>query len=133
MGQPSRLLIVDDEPDFLESITFWLTSKGFQVTTVTSGADALTLMKQKRPDAVFLDVQMPQMDGIETLRRIRILSKELPVILIMAGRVDENQLAGAKALGISGVFPKTESLDRLAQLLEVALRAPIRSTPSRKA
>jgi two-component system response regulator MprA len=134
MPEPIRVLLVDDEEDFIESVSFWLTSKGYQVAKARSGEAALALLKENRQDVVFLDVMMPGLDGVETLRRLRAFNKSIPVILVTASDMtDENRYAGAKALGVSGLFPKGSSLTQLTQALEVALRAIRKSTPSETA
>ena len=131
MAEPIRVLLVDDEPDFQETIAFWLTAKGYQVSKARSGQDALAILKENHQDVVFLDVNMPVMDGIETLRRIRAINKSLPVILVTASNLtDENQYAGAKALGISGLFPKGSDLTQLTEVLQVALRRLRRADPA---
>ena len=123
MAEPIRVLLVDDEPDFHETIGFWLKSKGHQVITATSGAQGLQHVRNAEADIIFLDVMMPKMDGIETLRRIRAFNKTIPVILVTASNLtDENQYAGARALGISGLFPKGSGLPVLSQVMEVAIR-----------
>ena len=120
---PIHVLLIDDEPDLLESLSYWLTAKGYQVTTASSGPQGLEQLKQRRPDVIFLDVRMPGMDGIETLRRIRAMDKDIPVVLVTADSLtDESKYAGARALGISGLFPKGASLSQLGEVLEVALR-----------
>ena len=118
---PVRVLLVDNQPDFLESIRFWLTSKGYQVMTAKSGEQALRVIKTGRPNLVLLDIMMPEMDGIETLRRIRALSKTLPVIIVTTAFDDGNRFAGAKALGIAGLFTKSGSLTEFHRMLEGAL------------
>ena len=123
MADSVRVLLIDDEADFLESISYWLTSKGYEVRKASSGEQGLAILKEHKPDIVFLDVMMPEMDGIETLRRIRAIDKALPVVLVTASNLtDENKYAGAKALGISGLFPKGTSLTQLGEVLQVALR-----------
>ena len=129
MGQPIRVLLVDDERDFLETISFWLSAKGYQVSIAIGGEQALEHLKRERPDIVCLDVNMPGIDGIETLRRIRTVHKQLPVILVTASYQDQNKFAGAQALGISGLFPKGGSLSELSQALEVALRTHAKPSP----
>jgi len=122
MAAPIRVLLIDDEPDFLDAISFWLTSKGYAVSTATSGAQGLELLQHDRFDVLFLDIVMPQIDGLEVLRRLRTLNKAIPVILVTASAEHERRFAGTKALGISGLFPKGGSLTELSQVLEVALR-----------
>jgi CheY-like chemotaxis protein len=131
MPEPIRVLLVDDEEDFLESVSFWLTSKGYQITKARSGEAALELLKSNRHDVVFLDVMMPGIDGVETLRRLRAFNKTIPVILVTASDMtDDNRYAGAKALGVSGLFPKGSSLTQLTQALEVGLRAMKKPVPN---
>lgn len=131
MPESVRVLLVDDEEDFLESVAFWLTSKGYHVTKARDGEAALAMLKEGRHDVVFLDVMMPRLDGIETLRRLRAFNKTIPVILVTASNLaDESRYAGAKALGLAGLFPKGASLTQLGQALEVALRALRRTSPS---
>jgi CheY-like chemotaxis protein len=122
MEREIRVLLVDDEADFVETIAYWLRMKGYVVQKAEHGGRALETIAQQAPDAVVLDVNMPDMDGIEVLRRIRALHRTLPVILVTAASADENRFAGAKALGISGFFPKGSDLARLGELLEIALR-----------
>ena len=122
MTEALRVLIVDNEPDFLETLSYWLRSKGYDVTQAGDGDTAVRLVKEGRQDVVFLDIVMPKIDGIETLRRIRTFNKKIPIILVTASVENENRFAGAKALGISGVFPKQGGLEQLGQVLGVALR-----------
>lgn len=118
----ARILIVDDEIDFIEPIAYWFTSKGYEISKVSSGKVALDIIKLGEHDIVLLDVNMPEMDGIETLRHIRAVNKTIPVILVTAVINNENRFSGAKALGIAGIFPKGGSLIQLGDLLEISLR-----------
>ena len=130
MADGAHVLLVDDEPDFQEALGFWFTSKGYRVSTASSGQEALDLIRATPPDIVFLDVNMPGLDGFETLRRLRTFDKALPVILVTAAVQEDNRFAGAKALGIAGLFPKGSSLNDLTQVLNVALRRLRPQTPS---
>ena len=130
MDQKPRILLVDDEPDFIETISFWLTAKGYPVTKAESGFTALEILQQKQHDVVFLDVNMPKMDGVETLRHIRKFNATLPVIMVTAAFQDDVKFTEAKALGISGFFPKGTSLTQLGNVLEVALRTLRPPNPS---
>ncbi|HRX68858.1 MAG TPA: response regulator, partial [Tenuifilaceae bacterium] len=66
-----RLLLVDDEPDILEFLSYNLRKEGFQVFTVSNGRDAIRMAEEIRPHLILLDVMMPEMDGIETCEEIR--------------------------------------------------------------
>ena len=78
-----KLLIVDDQPKVLRFIEIDLKLRGFEVATATSGEAALQLVKTLQPDVMLLDVVMPDMDGLEVLRRLRQFS-QMPVIAFSA-------------------------------------------------
>ena len=122
MERTISILMVDDETDFLEPVAFWLKSKGYAVTTLTSGEEAVELVKRAPPDVIFLDINMPGIDGIETLRRIRALNKDLPVVMVTAAYQDEKNISKVSNLGIAGFFPKNNSLSELVRVIETCLR-----------
>lgn len=121
MEEKIKILLVDDEPDFLVPIAFWLNSKGYEVAVASSGEKALDMLKEKKPNIIFLDINMPGMDGLETLRRIRKSDKDLSVIMVTA-YADEEKFSQAKKLNTSGFFPKGGSLEELQKTIEVTLR-----------
>ena len=96
----SKVLVVDDEPEAVELLVEFLSSKGYEVLTATSGQEALRQVKEERPHLVLLDVQMPKMNGIEVLKRIREIDPEMGVI--MATGVNEEDV-GRQALEL-GAF-----------------------------
>ena len=122
------ILLVDDEPDFLEPVAFWLEAKGYYVRKAHDGKEAIVLMKQEVPDIVFLDINMPVMDGIEALKHIRSKYNKLPVVMITA---EPEKFPVLQELGISGFFPKGGSLEQLEQLLEPIIRIHARMKPSK--
>ena len=76
------ILWVDDQIDQLRSHIIFLEKKGFTIEPVTNGEDAVTMIRERTFDIVFLDEQMPGMDGIETLEQIKGLNPQLPVVMI---------------------------------------------------
>jgi len=78
----NRILWADDEIDQLKPHIIFLEKKGFEITPVTNGGDAVTLINDKVFDIVFLDEQMPGMDGLHTLNKIKTLQPSLPVVMI---------------------------------------------------
>lgn len=78
----TRILWADDEIDQLKPHIIFLKNKGFEVTPVTNGEDAITLIQEQPFDIIFLDEQMPGMDGLATLNRIKTIQAGLPVVMI---------------------------------------------------
>lgn len=112
-----KVLIVDDEIDYLslmrERVEFW----GYTVILAHDGPSALTLIKKELPDIVILDYLMPGMDGIAVLSQIRKFDKKLPVIMFTA-HAEMKNIKGAQELGVIAFIPKlsTYSTDIHASL-----------------
>lgn len=121
MPRPARVLLVDDENDFLEAVSFWLVSQSYEVVAARNGLEAMERISHAVPDIVFLDMIMPKMDGLETLRRLRVNYPTLPVVLIVTDSHPPSALADFHALGISAVFQKQGSLSAFRQILERTL------------
>ncbi len=121
MVPPVRVLLVDDENDFLEAVSYWLVSQGYEVAAARNGIEALERISHSLPDIVFLDVVMPKMGGLETLRRLRAEYPTLPVVLIITDTHAPSALADFHALGISAVFQKQGSLSAFKQILQRTL------------
>ncbi len=94
-----RILLVDDEPDILEFISYNLKKENYQVFTSNNGRDALDKAREINPHLIVLDVMMPQMDGIETCRELKkIPSLADTIILFLTARSEDySQLAGFEA------------------------------------
>ena len=94
-----KILLVDDEPDILEIISYNLKSNGFEVFTAMNGVKALKKAKSILPDLIILDVMMPEMDGIETCEEIRKIPElnDTIITFLTARSEDYSQLAGFDA------------------------------------
>ena len=82
MPNTPRILWADDEIDLLRPHILFLETKGYAVTSVTNGTDAVEKVKEKRYDVVLLDEQMPGMGGLETLAEIKRAAPEVPVVMV---------------------------------------------------
>lgn len=102
-----RILVVDDEQDIVVTLTRMLRRQGFDVVSATDGEQALERVKDSHPDLVILDIQMPKLDGIEVLQRIKEdpHTSSLPVIMLTARAGDEDMLKGYK-YGANYYIPK---------------------------
>ena len=78
----TRILLVDDEPAILNALTGILEDEGYDIAVAKSGQDALKLLKSDPPDLVLLDIWMPELDGIETLRRALEINPRLLVVMM---------------------------------------------------
>ena len=116
-----KILLVDDEKDFLFGLEYWLKSKGYEVTTANDGLTGIELVKSFKPDLVFLDINMPGIDGVETLKRIREFNSDIPAIIISAF-VENKKIDEAATLKISGIFSKDRDFEEGLFLIQSALK-----------
>jgi DNA-binding NtrC family response regulator len=117
----TTIMVVDDEVDFNYMMSYWLKAKGYNVISKSNGVEALEVIKKNPPDMVFLDIAMPLMDGLDTLKKMREINKDLPVIMITAFGTQERMDACQK-LGVSGFFAKEENFDSLLNIIDTVLR-----------
>ena len=115
-----KILVVDDDPDVRMATRDFLTSKGHEVTLAEDGVQALKLLATVKPDVVLLDVAMPEMDGMEALRRIVASYPNLPVIMVTAN-ADIEITSKVLQLGAADYVPKPFDLDYLDQAINIQL------------
>ena len=129
MSESVRILLIDDQPDFLEPMSFWMKSKGFEVVTATDGETGIELVREGSVDVVFVDYKMPGMNGLEAIRRIRDLNKTIPVVILTAHADDIDLQRGTKDLNIFGLFPKMAKFEDLDNVLDVISRTVKKNKP----
>lgn len=113
---PMRVLIVDDEDDIREVAQLSLEmTTGWEVITAASGAEGVTRAATERPDAILLDVMMPELDGPATFERLQAnpATREIPVVLLTA-KVQAADQRRLSELGVAGVLSKPFDPMRLA-------------------
>lgn len=111
-----RVLVVDDEPDAVELLQEFLSAKGYEVITASDGEEALRKVKEERPHLVLLDIHMEKMGGLEVLRQLREIDKEVGVIMVTA--VNEEEIGRqAMALGAFDYIIKPLDLPYLERSL----------------
>ncbi len=98
-GRAVRVLVVDDEPTLAELVVMALRLEGWEVRGVLDGLAAVRAAREFQPDAVVLDVMLPDLDGLEVLRRMRADAPTLPVLFLTAKDAVEDRIAGLTAGG----------------------------------
>lgn len=115
----TRVLIVDDDPQFLRTLRIALCALGYEVTYAGSGSEAMESMKTSTPDIVLVDWQMPEMDGLQMCQAVH-ASYNVPVMVITGNRA--NPRAKAMAAGASAFLTKPFSIQDLTARIESTLK-----------
>jgi two-component system response regulator AtoC len=117
-----KLLLVEDDANVAAVLAETFREQGHQTTIMYTGEAALSHLEGERPDAVILDIKLPNINGIDVLRAIRAKESTLPVIIV-SGRATAHQLEEARRLGVTEVIGKPEILKNFtAALARVARR-----------
>lgn len=114
------IALVDDDRNILLSVSMLLEAEGYRVTTYTDGSSALDGFQSRPPDLAILDIKMPRMDGVETLRRLRQKS-DMPVIFLTSKDEEIDELFGLK-MGADDFIRKPFSQRLLVERIKVVLR-----------
>lgn len=130
MVAANRVLVVDDEPQIIKLISMNLEREGFQVISAADGYEALEKVTKELPDLVILDIMMPDMDGFETLKRIRELSS-VPVIFLSVRGQEADRVHGLD-LGADDYITKPFSPRELVSRIKAVLRRTQAKAPAIK-
>lgn len=120
MPKPPHVLIVDDDPQLTEAVSWYLEAEGMRATRVANGAKALETFRADRPDAVIIDIMMPAMDGFELCRAIRRESKA--PILMLSARDGEADKVRALNIGADDYVTKPFGAMELVARVKALLR-----------
>ena len=119
-GSPVRVLVVDDEGNLTELLRMALRYEGWEVRTADTGLTAVRAAKEFSPDAVVLDMMLPDFDGMEVMRRMRVEDPNVPVLFLTARDAVEDRVAGLTAGGddyVTKPFSLEEVVARLRALM----------------
>jgi len=130
----ASILVIDDDAAVSRTLSLMLTRGGYQVSTAASGRKGLELLASGGFDLVLTDIIMPELDGIEAIRRIRDDYPDLRVIAMSGGGQIHKAdfLHMAQVLGADRVIEKPVRSERLLELVKAALAAPTRKLPTRE-
>jgi two-component system OmpR family response regulator len=131
-GQPVRVLVVDDESTLAELLSMALRYEGWEVRSAGDGIGAIRTARTFRPDAVVLDMMLPDMSGLEVLHKLRGEAPEVPVLFLTAKDAVEDRIAGLTAGGddyVTKPFSLEEVVARLRGLMR-RTTAVVRSDPT---
>ena len=129
-GSPVRVLVVDDEENLTELLRMALRYEGWDVRSAGTGMAAVRAAREFQPDAVALDMMLPDFDGLEVLRRMRADNPNVPVLFLTAKDAVEDRVAGLTAGGddyVTKPFSLEEVVARLRALMRRTARSPTRA------
>ena len=111
-----KLLLIEDDERVAQVLAEAFRADGHETTVRHTGEDGLAYLRRDRPDAVVLDLRLPELNGVAVLRQIRSTDPELPVI-IMTGLATLGEIAEARRLGVTEIIEKPEVLKRFSEAL----------------
>ncbi|UCF92974.1 MAG: response regulator [Desulfobacterales bacterium] len=114
-----KVLIVDDEQEFLDIVSERVRARGMEVSTTTSALDALKMVDEESFDAIVLDLMMPEMDGLEALKRLKKKKPEVQIILL-TGHATVQKGIEAMKLGAIDFIEKPTDLQELTEAIKKA-------------
>jgi two-component system OmpR family response regulator len=120
-ARTSRVLVVDDEANITNLVATALRYEGFEIATANSGRAALAEVETNRPELVILDVMLPDLDGFEVARRIRLDGRRVPILFLTAKDATEDKVRGL-TLGGDDYVTKPFSLEELVARVRAVLR-----------
>lgn len=115
-----RILIIDDEPDILEVLSFILSSKGYEVLKARDGREALNSLRTLTPDFIFLDLEMPVMNGHELCQHLKrdARLKKVPIVILTACSLSERELEGLRKMQVEGIVRKPFELNEILSSIQ---------------
>ena len=118
-----RILIVDDEKDFIDPLSERLEAKGFDIIKAYTGKEGLEKAYVEKPDLIILDIMMPEMDGYDVCRKLKIDEnyKKIPIIMLTA-KFQPNDVEFAKEMGANAYLTKPLEMDVLLNMVNGFLK-----------
>ena len=120
-----KILLIDDEPDFVEIVQFFLEANEYQVVTATNGDKVLEKTVEEKPDLILMDIMMPKIDGFAACRILKNNenTKYIPIIMVTA-KGNREDIANASRAGANSYIIKPFNLTKLVDILRELLNHP---------
>ncbi len=125
----SRVMVVEDDPGIRRVVTMWLTRHGHEVCEARNGREALELLSSFHADVLITDVNMPEMDGLSLIERVRQGAVRPTGIIVLTNRWDHREIGERLAASGAQVFPKPFSPSKLAEQVALLLTAQGAASP----
>ncbi len=117
----ARILLVDDEPEILETTRWAFEVNGYEVLTARTGEEALSLLKNQEPTVILADFKLPKMSGVDFIRRVKSLKPDVPIIMI-SGLTHQSEEIEKECKDL-GTFTFLHKPLRMEEVLEVVSKA----------
>ena len=114
----SRILLVDDDIQFLEATEYMLKYENYDVITAKNGEEAIIKYKESKPDIVLMDLKMPVMNGYEAFYKIKKNNHEAKIVFTSAYTISNDEFEKAKKLGLYGLLTKPFDLNELNTIIK---------------
>jgi len=115
-----KVLSIEDDVNFIDLINNRIESWGYESILAYTGKEGIEAVKSKSPDMIILDYMMPEMDGVTTLKEIRKINKDIPVIMFTA-YPDVKVIKGTEKLGVTAFIPKLSAYSNVLVSLKSAI------------
>lgn len=121
MDKKRKILLIDDEQDFADSMAFWLRACGHSVLVDNDCENALKTIREDAPDLVFLDIVMPGINGLAILKKIREFNETIPIIMMSSFIKQSRSEDESNFYNVSGIFNKGHDFSKALTLIKAAL------------
>ncbi|MEJ6476270.1 response regulator [Pseudoalteromonas piscicida] len=130
MSTPSRVLLVEDDQDIAEQVLLFFRASGFEMFHIADGAEVVPWVRANQPDAILMDIMLPNQDGVECMRQIRTFS-EVPIVMLTAKVAEVDRLKGLE-FGADDYVCKPFSAAELVMRMKAILRRCVNANAYQK-
>jgi two-component system response regulator (stage 0 sporulation protein F) len=111
-----KVLIIEDMQEIREMLAVFLSKKGFTALSAALGEEGVSLTRQHKPDIVLIDIRLPDLNGIEVLKKIREFDKDIKIVML-SGLTTEDLEAEARQAGASGFLSKALGIEEISKVI----------------